>query len=180
MKTIIISLLCCLSFLIHGDNNLLSNSYVECYYDKEVKRPILVYDSINGKIVDSLYNIDDKYAWYKLTILESEYGWFKIKKISRLPSSHIDYNYENYWVKNIGFLINADNYSDKHHVYLYDLPSVTSNKIHRLDNFQKVNVIEVDDLWAKVKFTVGKKQIEGWLGYNDQCGLPWTTCPKSD
>ena len=152
--------------------------YVECYYNKDVKNPILIYDNINGSVVDTLYNISDKNSWYKLTVLSSEYGWFKIKDLSRLPSSSKHYNYENYWVRNTDFLVDVDNYDDRHQVYIYDLPTLDSNKIHRLDNFQKVNIIEVDGLWAKVKFKVGKKQIQGWLGYKDQCGLPWTTCPK--
>ncbi|WP_298901838.1 SH3 domain-containing protein [uncultured Psychroserpens sp.] len=178
MKTVLISILCCFSLLLTGESYAERSNYVECYYNKDVKKPLLIYDDINGKVVDSLYNINDKNAWYKLTILNSDYGWFKIKNISRLPSSKKQYNYENYWVKNVNFLIDVDNYDETHQVYIYDLPSLNSNKIHRLDNFQKVNVIEVDGLWAKVKFGVGKKQVTGWLGYKDQCGLPWTTCPK--
>lgn len=172
MKTIFVFLLCSLSAF--------SQSYVECYYSKEANNPILIFDQINGKVVDTLYNVDDKSSWYTLAIAESEYGWFKIRDLRRLPSSSKTYSYENYWVKNINFLVNVDNYDETHHVYLYDLPSTNANKIHKLDDFQKVSVTEVSGNWSKVKFKVGKKEIEGWLSYRDQCGYPWTTCPKYD
>lgn len=172
MKTIVVFLVCSLTAF--------SQDYVACYYNKDAKTPLLIYDQVNGKVVDTLYNVEDKSSWYTLSIAESEYGWFKIENLRRLPSSEKDYEYGNYWVKNINFLVNVDNDDLTHHVYLYDLPSTHANKIHQLDDTQKVSVTEVSGNWSKVKFKVAKKEIEGWLSFNDQCGYPWTSCLKYD
>lgn len=151
---------------------------VEAYYAKESTKPLYIYDSVNGKIVDTLKNIENTNAWYKIAILDSEYGWFKIKNIQRLPESHIDFGYENHWVRTTDFLTTVDNYDDNHIVYLYDQPSKKSNRIHKLDHFQIVSVIETNALWSNVTFMVGKKRVNGWLHFKDQCAYPWTTCPK--
>lgn len=151
---------------------------VEAYYNKAVDQPIFIYDAINGTIIDTLKRVDSKYSWYKIAIKESEYGWFKIKNIQRLPDLYQNFQYENYWVKNIDFLISVDNFGPSHRVYLYDEPSNNANKIHKIDSFQRVNVTEISDQWALVNFKIGKKYVSGWLRHEDQCALPWTTCPK--
>lgn len=159
---------------------LIYDNFVESYYNKKNEQPILVYNKINGRVVDTLYNIDDKYAWYKLAISDSDSGWLKIKNIQRLPSEYKNYGYENHWVKSSDFLINVDVYNPNKPVYLFELPSIKSNRIHKIDEHQSVNVTEIDGLWAKVKFTIDNKIIEGWLSFKNQCGLPWTSCPKYD
>ncbi|WCO03229.1 hypothetical protein [Psychroserpens ponticola] len=151
---------------------------VEAYYDKETKKPLYIYDNIKGIIVDTLKNIDTKNSWYKIAILDSEYGWFKIKNIQRLPNAYKNYGYENYWVKTSDFLISVDHIDKKHRAYLYDEPTNESNKIHKIDSFKTVHVTETIDLWAMVSFKVGKKTIRGWLSFKDQCAYPWTSCTK--
>lgn len=170
-------LLCC-SLISIAQHKTHSNDFVECYYDNTSSLPILIYDNINGKIVDSLYNQNNKSTWYKLAIAESNYGWFKIKNLQRLPDNYKDFDYENYWVKNDNFFVAIANYDPNSQVYIYDLPSTSSNRIHKLDNNQDVTITEISELWAKVKFRVGKKEIEGWLNHTYQCALPSTICPK--
>ncbi|WP_460218911.1 SH3 domain-containing protein [Psychroserpens sp. MEBiC05023] len=178
MKAILFLFLSSLSLFAQDKTKFHYLEVVESYYDNTTDRPIYIYDSTDGNIVDTLYNVDDKYAWYKIAISESDYGWFKIKNIQRLPSSYKDFDYEDYWVRTSGFLININSYDDSHYVYIYDLPSTEANKIHKLDRFQRVYVTEIDGKWSKVKFKVGNKVVEGWLGFKDQCAYPWTTCPK--
>ena len=178
MKFVILLLLSSLSLFAQEKDKMIFLDFVESYYNKESKKPILIYDKINGQVVDSLYNLDDKYAWYKLAILDSESGWLKIKNIQRLPSSYKNYDYEGLWVKSNDFLINVEIYNEGQVVYLYELPTKDSNRIHKLDSHQIVNVQEIDGLWAKVNFVIDKKKVEGWLSFKNQCGLPWTTCPK--
>nr|WP_321234870.1 hypothetical protein [uncultured Psychroserpens sp.] len=177
MKIIVAFLLCSFNVFAQDTYDLSREVHVNCYYNNDVKTPILIYDNINGKVVDTLYNSEDKNAWYKLTILESDYGWFKIKRLST-PTEQ--FNYENYWVKSQHFLVSVDSSSDNKNIYLYDLPSTKANKIHKLDDFQKVSVTEVDGNWSKVKFKVGKKEIEGWLGFEYQIANPWINTLKSD
>lgn len=153
-------------------------NHVEAYYNKDSNLPIYIYESINGKIIDTLSNIDNKYSWYKIAILSSEYGWFKIKNIQRLPDDYKNFGYENHWVKTTGFLISVDKFGPSHRVYLYDAPSMASNRIHTIDDFHAVNVIETNDLWALVNLKAGKKIVSGWLNFKNQCAFPWTTCPK--
>ncbi|WP_299336553.1 hypothetical protein [uncultured Psychroserpens sp.] len=178
MKVVFVFLISCFSLLAQDQVQFHYTNLVESYYDKTNAKPIFIYNAKNGKIVDTLSNVEDKNSWYKIAILDSEYGWFKIKNIQRLPSSFKDFDYEDHWVKTQGFLIAVDNYDVNHHVYLYDEPTKYSNKIHKVDNFQLVAVAETTDLWAKVSFMVGKEKVEGWLSFEDQCAYPWTTCPK--
>ncbi|WP_040281828.1 hypothetical protein [Psychroserpens damuponensis] len=152
--------------------------FVEAYHHKESKVPLYVYDQINGNIVDTLQPIENALDYYKIAIISSEYGWFKIKNIQKLPNTLKDYGYENHWVTSKNFIIHVDNYDENHQVYLYDLPSKKANKIHKVNNYQITSVIEISDLWAKVQFQVGKKTIEGWLYFKDQCAYPWTVCLK--
>ncbi|WP_262732794.1 hypothetical protein [Gaetbulibacter sp. NE] len=180
MRSFILFLLCSFTLFAQDNDQMHYLEFVESYYNKESKQPIYIYDDIDGRIVDTLYNNESKYSWYKIAIIESSYGWFKIKNIQRLPDAYKNYDYENHWVKSSGFLVSVDVYGDNHKVYLYDLASKTSNKIHKISNFQKVNIIEISDLWAKVSFNVGKKSVSGWLSFKDQCAYPWTTCPKYD
>jgi len=173
-------LLCAFNTFAQDKEKLHYLDYVESYYSKDTKKPLYIYDGINGKVVDTLINIEAKNSWYKIAIIDSEYGWFQIKNIQRLPNAYKNYDYKNHWVRTSGFLISVDNYGDNQRVYLYDEASETANKIHKIDNFQRVNVIETRDLWAKVSFMVGKKTVTGWLSFKDQCAYPWTTCPKYD
>lgn len=179
MKGILFFLLLCSANLFAQDSNKLHYlDFVESYYDRETKKPLYIYDNINGKIVDTLVSTESKNSWYKIAILESDYGWFKIKNIQRIPDVYKNYGYENYWVKASNFLITINSYNENRRVYLYDEPTKASNKIHKTDSFQLVNIIETSELWAKVSFVVGKKTVTGWLNYQDQCAYPWTTCPK--
>lgn len=178
MKPIVFLLLFSLNLWAQDSSRFQYRDVVEAYYDNQNTMPLHIYDSVNGKIVDTLVPINTENTWYKIAIIESDYGWFKIKNISKLPNDPKNYGYDNHWVKASGFLITVDNYDENHRVYLYDEPFKTANKIHKVDNFQLVNVIETSDLWAKVNFMVGKKNIMGWLPFKDQCAYPWTTCPK--
>lgn len=180
MRVLIIIVLFSFCGFAQNQNQLHYLDVVEAYYNKESVKPLYIYDAVDGNIIDTLFNIESKNAYYKISIIESQYGWFKIKNLQRLPESYKNYDYENHWVKSSNFLIHVDNYDEKRVVYLYDLPSKKSNRIHKLDDFQITNVIEISDRWAKVKFKVGKKTIEGWLDFKDQCAYPWTTCPKYD
>ncbi len=54
---------------------------VEAYYDTESENPLYIYDGVNGNIVDTLKTIEAGDSWYKIAIINSEYGWFKIKDI---------------------------------------------------------------------------------------------------
>ncbi|WP_323788943.1 SH3 domain-containing protein [Psychroserpens sp.] len=153
---------------------------VESYYDKRSKTPLFIYDSFNGKIIDTLYNVEDKKSWYKIAITDSEYGWFKIKNIQRLPNAYINYGYENRWVKTTNFLITVDDFDESHNIYLYDQPTIESNKIHKVDSNQTAKIIETSGLWVKIRFKVDKKFVEGWLSFKNQCAHPWTTCPETD
>lgn len=180
MKVVLLFLLFGINLFAQENDKFHYLEFVESYYKKDFKQPIYIYDDVNGKIVDTLYNNEAKSSWYKIAIIESEYGWFKIKNIQRLPNMYKNYGYENYWVKTSGFLISVDIHSENHRVYLYDEPTKKSNRIHKIDSFQKVNIIETNDLWAKVNFVVGKKTVTGWLSFKDQCAYPWTTCLKYD
>lgn len=178
VKPIILLLFCSLNLFAQKSDKLHYTNLVEAYYDKNTTHPIYIYDSINGTIVDTLKHIETKNCWYKIAIIDSEYGWFKIKNIQRLPNAYKNYGYENHWVKTSDFLVSVDLFSESHRVYLYDEPSIESNKIHKIDSSKSVHIIETNDLWALVSFKVGKKRVEGWLNFKDQCAYPWTTCPK--
>ncbi|WP_047546257.1 hypothetical protein [Psychroserpens sp. Hel_I_66] len=180
MKFVLLFFLLSLNLTAQDENKIHYRDLVEAYYDNDSKRPLNIYDSINGQVVNTFNVLEGKTNYYKIAILESEYGWFKIKNIQRLPSDAKDYGYENFWVQSKDFIIHIDNYDEDHRVYLYDLPTKKSNRIHKLDNFQITSVIETSDLWAKVKCKIGNKKIEGWLDFKDQCAYPWTTCIKNE
>jgi len=169
------------SFTLHAqqaNDKIHYPNLVEAYYNKDTHHPIYIYDSVNGKIIETLRNIDNTSSWYKIAIIDHEYGWFKIKNIQRLPNEYANYKYENYWVKASDFLVNIHIYDETHRVYLYDEPSEISNRIHKIDSYQVAEITEISDLWALVNFEVGKKVVSGWIKFKNQCAYPWTTCPK--
>ena len=156
------------------------NTVVEAFYYKESSRPLFIYDTVDGNILDTLYNNTADHSWYKIAIIESEYGWFKIQNICRLPNAYINYNYDNHWIKSAGFFIQARSTDKNHSIYLYEEASKMSNRIHKVDNCQVASIIETTDLWAKIIFTVDDKRVEGWLSFEDQFANPWKTCLKYD
>ncbi|MGB3605536.1 hypothetical protein [Psychroserpens sp.] len=158
-----------------------SEVYTRCYYDHKVKSPLLVYDAVDGHVIDTLYNSARNDAWLRLTILESDYGWFKIKELTITPPSKSKEDYKDYWVKSENFIVFVDHKIDLNSLdvaYLYDLPSTQANRIHKLDQFQKVMVTEVTENWSRVKFEVDTNEIEGWLHLKHQISNPLTVLSK--
>lgn len=180
MKVLLLLCLWSLNLFAQENDEIHYAILVEAYYDKETKKPLYIYDSINGSIVDTLINIEADNSWYKIAILNSEYGWFKIKNIQRVPNSYRNYGYENYWVKTSDFLITVASFDENHNIYLYEEPNIASNKIHKIDSAKSIHILETSDLWAMVSFVVGKKTVHGWLNYKYHCAYPWTTCTKPD
>lgn len=179
MRILILSWLwlCCLTLSAQQKSEQIHNdNLIEAYYSKTVNRPIYIYKSINGPIVDTLRNVDSKYSWYKIAIIDSEYLWFKIKNIQRLPDQYKNFNYENHWVKASNFLVSICTNDPTRSIYLYDEPTESSNKIHKIDSFQVAEIIETSNLWALIRFTIGNKSVSGWLSFKNQYALPWTTC----
>lgn len=169
-------LCCCFSGM--AQDKTTNNEFVKCYYNLSSHEPIQIYDAIDGKIVKSFYNQNSTNSWYKLAFSESDYGWFKIKRIESFPDNFLNSDYQNYWVKSKDFFITIRNHSGNTQVYIYDLPTTSSNRIHKLDPAQEVEIIEISELWTKIKLTVGKKDIEGWLPFKNQCANPLNSCSK--
>jgi hypothetical protein len=134
---------------------------VEAYHDKESKNTLYIYDSLNGNIIDTLDTIDSKNAYYKIALLKSEYGWFKLKNSQRLPYDRKSFDFENYWVKSKDFIIYVVNYDNNHQIYLCNSPSKKANRIHKLNNFKITSIPETSAFWTKVSFKVGTKTVEG-------------------
>lgn len=180
MKILLLLFFCTANLFAQKSDEIHYDQLVEAFYDQETKKPLYVYDSINGTIVDTLMNSDSENSWYKIAILSSDYGWFKIKNIQRLPNSYKNYGYENHWVKTSDFLITVASFDENHSIYIYEEPTIKSNKIHKIDSAKSIHIIETSDLWAMVSFVVGKKTVNGWLSYKYHCAYPWTTCTKYD
>lgn len=170
MRSMVIWLCCC--FICIAQEKIHQDDVVECYFELASQQSIIIYESVNGKIVDSLLNSSIENNWYKLAVVESDYGWFKIRDIQKLPNHKINHVFDNYWVKSNNFQMRIKDYNLTKHVYIYDLPTKASNRIHKLDANQEVLLTEVSGLWAKINFTVGKKEIEGWLPFKDQHAKP--------
>lgn len=171
MKFHLLLLFCSLNLIAQESDKTHNTNFVEAFYDKETKLPLYIYESINGNIVDTLTNVKAKNSWYKIAIVDSEYGWFKIKNVHRGPNVFKNYGYKNYWVKTSNFFISVDVLDENHRVYLYDEATYGSNRIHKIDNSKPVHIIETSGLWAMVTLKVGKKTVKGWLSFKDQCGI---------
>jgi len=179
MKLIVLCVIFSLSgYAQNAKSSQFYSDYVECYYNTSITQPLYIYDSVNGRIIDSIYNSKNNHSWLKLAITESDFGWLKIKNLQRFPEAQEIRNYENYWVKNADILLTVDNDDQDHTVYLYEYASLASNKLHKVEDFQTFNLIEITDLWAKVYVMVENKQVRGWLPYSDQNANPCPTCPK--
>jgi len=172
LKFYLLLFLC--SFALYAQKGEQSHyaNLVEAYYDNQTKKPLYIYDSINGSVVDTLGAIEFDNSWYKISIIDSEYGWFQIKNIEKSTNESENLGYNNQWVKQDNFLISARSSFETKSIYLYDEPSNTSNKIHKVDDLQIMNIVETRDLWALVSFQVGKKNISGWLKFENQCVYP--------
>ena len=172
MKILLLLCLWSLNLFAQESDEIHFAQLVEAYYDQETKEPLYIYDSMNGTIVDTLTNTETENSWYKIAIIKSEYGWFKIKNIQRLPSSYKNYGYKNHWVKTSDFLISVAGFDVNQSIYLYEEPTIESNKIHKLESSKSVHILETSDLWAMVSFVVGKKTVHGWLSFKYQCAYP--------
>lgn len=166
---------------------LFYENFVECYYSKKESDPILIYNQPNGIKVGKLNSLTEKNCWYKLAISSSKKGWLKIENILILPRCR-DKNIENefekykgYWIlaKNLKINIADLNVEPKYGVKFYKKPTLTSDLIYQSGIFLETDLIEINGLWAKVKFVVDGKKIAGWLQRKDQCAYPWTSCPFS-
>lgn len=161
--------------------------FVECFYEQETTELLSIYDKIDGKIVAQLSNSDEIFCWYKLTLLKSKNGWFEIENLMIVPdcSSHEvnkDINkYKGCWIKkdNLRIEISEIAIEGSKGIKFYSEPSIQSNLVYRSPVYLKTELIEIKDLWAKVRFKLNNKVIEGWLHDDDQCAYPWTTCTSA-
>ena len=161
--------------------------YVECYFDKENKLDLVLFDSINGSSFDTLQDLTEEMCWYKLAVSENYDDWFKIENVSVFPAcmdhpvnKRID-GYQGKWIKTFNLCINiADmDLPVGQGIKFYSEPNLNSKIVFTSGKFQKTRLIEIQKNWAKVKFQSEGKDIIGWLQKGDQCPYPWTSCPKS-
>jgi len=166
-------------------NQSLFGNFVECYYDSKINTPILIYKGPNGKIIDELKPLKETNCWYKFAISESKDGWLKIENLIILPSCRdniLNKNIEKYkgkWVlaKNIKISIADLDMKNGNGVKFFKKPNLKSEIIYISGKFLEAELIEINELWAKVSFLTNNKTTKGWLQRKDQCAYPWTSCP---
>jgi len=163
MKVLLVCFLFSFGLCAQDDENVFNSLMVECYYKSETNSPIVIYDAVDGDVVDSL-TISNTAKSYKLKIIEGDYGWFQIQSIVNDKSSSFqELHYESYWIKNKGLFLKVKNADENTGMYLYDKPTQEANRIHLLENAQEAEITEVSGLWAKVKFIIDNTPVEGWL-----------------
>jgi len=159
--------------------------FVECYYSDKETEPILIYENLNGEVIEELKPLTELNCWYKFSISESKDGWLKIENITVLPScskNELNKNIELFkgkWILASTMKINiADlDVEPKNGVKFYKRPDLTSDIAYQSGKFLETELIEINGLWAKVSFLVNGNRIIGWLQRKDQCAYPWTSCP---
>ena len=163
-----------------------NNDFVECYYSKNTKEKLKIFDNFEGDVMKELPLLEKNY-WYKLAIKESKKGWFQIANISIIPSGEEGKvfseksKFNNKWVNTN--LLNIDIADMKttpdNGVWFFKQPNLKSKIIYKSGKFLKTNLIAISGNWAKVKFSVDGNEYIGWLNKKDQCPYPWTSCPKT-
>lgn len=150
------------------------SDFVECYYPNDLTTPLYIYDKIYGEIVDSLFN-GNEYQWYKLAIRHSAPDhWFCIEHLIQAPSHPVTefIKYEGSWVHSTDLRINSHELFSDDLTSFYSQPCDSSKIAFSHQGFFTMNLIEVDNRWAKVQV----EENIGWLPIANQCGVPWTTC----
>lgn len=161
--------------------------FVECYYPEDIKEPISIHQSPNGKIIAKLDVLTQQYCWYKFAISESKDGWLKIENVIVLPACEKNElnedigKYKGKWIlaKNMEIDLpdnGVGNVSDIDY-HFYEKPDTSSKIAFTTNEFSRTYLIAVDGTWAKVNIVKDGKKYSGWLQRKYQCPYPWTTCP---
>jgi hypothetical protein len=173
--TVLITLISIL--LIYGFKVMLPKktpTTVSCYYDKTVKEPLVIYDGIQGNVIDSLYNTGKRYSWYNLLVSESKGCWFKVDSLFFGPAFVNNVSHKNCWVKSGSIKVGL--WQMQTIGKLYVEPKLNSKFVDFEVNNAFGYVQQVENGWAEVTVPLGNKMYRGWVPRNQQCGWPWTIC----
>jgi hypothetical protein len=166
--------------------NVLPDDFVECYFDNTTSDSLVIYDSINGEHLLSLKMGQEnrKNFWYKVTIKQTISGWAQIQNIQIVPnrnsrSQNELKTYVGSWIKIENLKIDIADISlpDSLGVPFYSEPTLQSEIICKSGKFLKLNLLAVNDKWAKVSFVHKGILYNAWIEGKNQCASPWTSCP---
>jgi len=188
MKNVILLLTIFLSSVCNSQTNtkMFYDDYVECYFDNTSGDSLVIYDSIKGKSILSL-KINDKKVrteWYKIALKESKNGWAKIENLMIAPEKADSINsklaslFDN-WIELKNLKINIADMSlpDSLGVPFYKKPDLNSEIVCKSGKFLKLELLDIDGLWANVSFIHNENKYSGWIERKNQCAYPWTSCP---
>ena len=178
--TILLFFTCTLTS-IGQENSEYIDEFANAYFDKKSKNPIIIYDTIDGVPIDTLYNSNEKQCWYQIIINDGQEGWLRIESIRKIPGCIPNEKeeeklgtYVGHWVKSENFIVDIQGY---HEVSLYKHSDIKSKIVFRTAEYTQCHVLDVNSNWIKVWFEVDGKKIIGWLKPEDYCAWPWTACP---
>lgn len=132
---------------------------------------VLIYDSINGNIIDSVSNNYELEEFNSISIYEQRNNWFKIK-IQSIEDETMG------WIKQEADIIGvyAANYTGE--LNLFSTNSKNSSIIHVFTSYftEPMIIVGCSPDWVKIKLFKDEKLYEGWVMKSQTCPSPYTTC----
>ena len=132
---------------------------------------VLLYDTVNGSIVDSISNDYQMEEYYEIQIIKQKNNWFKI-------NARAIKNEKSGWVKiEPGYFgVYAANYMDS--LTIYQKPTKESNKVYTFSEYftEPFNVLGFKNGWIHVSLEKNNRIYKGWVTRESTCPNPYSTC----
>lgn len=141
--------------------------------DWNYSNTILLYDKIDGLIIDTLMNDKENENSLVFVIIEDGKKYFKVD--IGLSQDEI---WKTGWIKKGNYLgTYARNYSTEK-LILYSKPNLKSKPKTVIKEYYEgiYEITKCSGEWVEVKVTINSKQFNGWLERKMQCPNPYTNC----
>lgn len=143
---------------------------VQAFTKQDTNKYVLFYSSKNGKVIDSLKNVDF-FDWICIVINRQSDNWVEIGAIGMFPGEDTVYSQlSNSWIQIDKLWVDLSN--DSSSIYEKANDKTPIRKIA----FQTVNLVNINKNWIEIKYKINDKIMTGWIRKEDQCGSPWTVC----
>lgn len=158
---------------------------VQCYVSNSEENRLLVYDAIDGNLIEELKPIENgakDFCWYQFDVAQFKQGYFKIENVQVVPCSRYELaEYNGSWLKANGILktdvqIYPSSTGETHQVPIYSKPRTNSSVKLFLKEYVQARLLDVSGSWAKISFESQNKTFEGWVEDIHRCHLPYTAC----
>ncbi len=133
---------------------------------------IELYDTIHGKIMNTISQDSANYNYLTFTIHQDTLNFFKVSISFGMTGESFKG-----WIKKASYIATTLNDYDQP-IILYSKPTDKSNVKYTIDQWTDdyFQILYCSNNWAFISFYKENILIEGWLNPTRQCNNPYTTC----